>query len=103
MIDIFKDTRLPPRLYIADVELAFEYRPRKNSIKAEKHIIKLKRTPIVLEGKKFPTVKTKDRFMRRVFEKYGKGKFEESNIRVTNLENMEFSSNLAYKFNYDIH
>lgn len=103
MIDIFKDTRLPPRLYIADVELAFEYRPRKNSIKTEKNVIKLKRIPIVLEGTKFPTAKTKDRFMRRIFEKHGKGKFEESNIRVTKLENMAFSSNLAYEFNYNTH
>ena len=41
--------------------------------------------------------------MKRIFMIHGKGKFEESNIRLEKLENCRFSSELAYEFNYDKH
>jgi hypothetical protein len=103
MIDIFADVKPRPKLYIADVTVRFNYRPRKNSKKVEQHIVNLYQVPIVLADGKFPTKTMEDSFMKKVFRVHGKGKFEESNIRLEKLNNCKFSSELAYKFNYDIH
>lgn len=103
MIDIFADIKPNPKLYIADVTVKFNYRPRKNSKTIEQYKVNLYQVPIVLNDGNFPTKKTKNTFMKRVFITHGKGKFQESNIRLEKIENCRFSSELAYEFNYDKH
>ena len=103
MMDIFADFKPQPKLYIADVTVSFDFKPRKNSRTAERSTVTLEKVPIVLVGGKFPTKRTENHFMRRVFERYGKGKFENSNMRLVKLENCKYSSDLAYDFDYEIH
>ena len=103
MFDIFEDFKPQPKLYIADVTVSYDYKARKNSRTVERKTITLTKVPIVLNGREFPTKKTENHFMRRVFERYGKGKFEDSNMKLIKLENCKYSSDLVYDFNYDIH
>lgn len=103
MFDIFENFKPKPKLYIADVTVYFEFKPRKNSKDVERHQITLEKVPIVLDGDKFPTKKTKEHFMKRVFEVHGKGSFENSNMRIVKIENKAYSSDLAYDFDYDKH
>lgn len=101
MIDIFAEVIIPPKLYIADVTLAYEYRARKNSKSIEKCKIKLEKYPIVLSNGKFPSKIIENNFMERVFRAHGKGSYEDSNIRLVSIDNCKFSSKIAYKFNYN--
>jgi len=103
MIDIFADVKPQPKLYIADVTVVFKFRPRKNSKKVETHTVRLYKYPIVLLDGDFPTNTSRNKFLQRVFRTYGRGKLDTSNIKVEKIENCIFSSNLAYKFNYEIH
>ena len=102
MFDIFSE-RPQPKIYVADVGISFEYRPRKNSKQFELHKIKLEKVPVVLYDGKFPTDKTRKNFMRRAFENHGKGKFENSNMKILGIKNIKYLSDLAYKFDYDKH
>lgn len=103
MIDLFEDVKPQPAIYIADVTVAFNFKPRKNSKKVERHSVTLEKIPIVLTDGKFPTKKKEASFMKRVFDKHGKGSFENSAIRLVKLENCKFSSWLAYDFDYNVH
>jgi hypothetical protein len=103
MFDIFADFKPQPKLYIADVTVSFSYKPRKNSKTVERHTVTLEKVPIVLNGREFPTKKTEEHFMKRVFDKHGKGKFDDSNMRLVKIDNCKYSSDLAYKFDYDKH
>ena len=103
MIDIFEDYKEQPNLYIADVTVVAGYKPRANSRKIESSTIVMKKVPIVLLNGEFPTNNSRNKFLRRVFEKHiGRGSFENTNMRTTNISNVTFSSKLAYKFNYDV-
>lgn len=103
MIDIFSDIKPQPKLYIADVTVSFDFKQRKNSKTVERNEVTLSKVPIVLNDGRFPTKRYERMFMKRVFDKYGKGSFENSNIRLVKIENCKFSSDLAYKFDYNIH
>ena len=67
MIDIFADIKPNPKLYIADVTLKFNYRPRKNSKTIEQYKVNLYQVPIVLNDGRFPTKETENSFMKRIF------------------------------------
>lgn len=104
MIDIFADIKPQPNLYIADVTVIAHYKAIANSKKVEVITLHLEKTPIVLHEGKFPTDNYRKRFLRRVFDEHiKKGKFETTQIRVAKIENITFSSKLAYKFDYDKH
>jgi len=103
MFDIFEDFKPQPKLYIADVTVSYDYKPRKNSRMVERSKITLEKVPIVLNGKEFPTKKSERYFMRRIFDKHGKGRFEDSNMKLIKLENCKYSSDLAYEFDYEKH
>lgn len=104
MIDIFADIKPQPKLYIADVTVEARYKPRKNSKNVEVYKVTLESNPIVLVDGEFPTSRMRENFLRRTFlARINKGKFENASVRVVKIDNCKFSSELAYKFNYDIH
>lgn len=103
MFDIFEDVKPQPRLYIADIEILFTYKRRKNSKNIEENRINLKKYPVVLANKEFPTEKTKNNILKRIFQIYGRGEYDKSKIKVLSIKNCKYSSDLAYKFNYNIH
>lgn len=103
MIDIFEDIKPQPKLYIADVEVRISFKPRKNSSQMETYIVKIDKAPIVLVDNKFPTKKTEESFMKRVFQKHGRRSFEKSNMKLIKISNCRLSSKLAYRFDYDKH
>ena len=83
--------------------VSFRYRHRKNSKTAYTNTITVNRVPIVLNNGKFPTKRTEEVFLKRVFKKFGRGKFDQSNIKIVRIDNIKHSSKLAYKFDHNKH
>jgi hypothetical protein len=101
MIDIFEDIKPDPKLYIADIVISASYKVRN---KLEKVKVRIQQTPIVLANGKLPTKLIEERFFRGVYDNHiKKGKFENTTMKIESIENIRFSSNLAYVFNYDKH
>lgn len=104
MIDIFADIKEQPKLYIADVTVTGSYKARANSKKLEKIMLLLGRVPIILLDGEPPTENYNQRFLRRVYDAHiKKGDFSSMNLRIAAIENVKFSSNLNYHFDYDKH
>jgi hypothetical protein len=104
MIDIFADIKDDPKLYIADVTVTGEHKVRANSKKSQKIMLILGKVPIILNDGKPPTKNAEYDFLQRVHLNHiKKGDFEKMNLKIAAIENIKFSSNLAYKFNYDKH
>lgn len=102
MFDIFAEEK--PKLYIADVSIMTYMPERKGSKHIRRVRIDLGRVPIVLLNGDFPTKRTRNSFMRRVFDQYiGRGDFDKVRFEVESISNVTFSSELAYDFDFNIH
>jgi hypothetical protein len=104
MIDIFADIKTQPKLYIADVTVTGSYKARANSKKVDKIMILLGKVPIVLADDGLPPTKSMEqKFLSRVYDNHiKKGDFSRMNLRIVAIENITFSSKLAYNFDYNI-
>ena len=103
MFDIFEDKR-PPNLYVADVvvEVLIPTRSRKTK-SFDRILVRLEKIPIVLLDGNFPTKKIADSFFSRVYNNYIKrGNIQDIKFKILSIENLKFSSKLAYKFDFDI-
>lgn len=104
MIDLFADVKEQPKLYIADVTINVKYQTRVNSKITDERTIKLERIPIVLADNEIPTKKSENNFFKKVYKEHiHTGRYENARMRIVKLENVVFSSNLAYEFDYDKH
>jgi hypothetical protein len=104
MIDIFADIKERPKLYIADVTVSWNNKARANSKKSEKMMMALEKVPIVLLNGKSPTKNMEEKFLKGVHDTHiKKGDFSRMNLRIATVENIVFSSKLAYNFDYNKH
>ena len=103
MFDIFSEEK--PCLYIADITIKALIPVNVRSKKIDSRIIFLQKYPIVLlNGEKFPTERTKNKFLHKVFLRdIGKGDFDRIIFKIEKIENVKFSSKLMYDFNFNIH
>jgi hypothetical protein len=103
MIDIFNE-REQPKLYIADIFIGFKRPVRSKHEKFETRIYKANDIPILLVDNRLPTKKYEDKFFRNIFDNYIKtGEYDKYQFRINKIENIRFSSNINYKFNYNTH
>ena len=103
MIDIFEEKE-QPKLYIADVSVTFKIRTRsKKKVEYNSRSVNLKNHPVVLVKNDFPTQRFKEKFLFRVFNTYSiPGEFRNVISTIDKIENVRFSSNLMYKFDYNL-
>lgn len=103
MIDIFEEKE-QPKLYIADVSITFKIRTRsKKKIEYNSRSVSLKNNPVILLENNFPTQRSKEKFLFRVFNTYNiPGEFKNVISTIDKIENVRFSSNLMYKFDYNL-
>ena len=104
-MDIFDSTLEQPAIYIADISITASFQISKVSRKRIERKIKMDKYPIVLTSNlEFPTEKTRQNFLRKVFDMYiDKGNYDKVIFTVEAIENAKFSSKLAYFFDYDLH
>jgi hypothetical protein len=100
MFDIFNEPE-QPKLYIADVTVNVKIPLRSKAIKYEEKNITLYNHPIVLIHGKMPSIKMEKRFFRSVHKNHiSKGEFEKILFKISSIDNLRFSSNLMYKFDF---
>lgn len=101
MFDIFAEKE-PPKLYIADLEVQVTIPGRAKTSKPTIRKVKLPSSPIVLIDGKFPTSNNEATFFRKIHSTHiGRGDFANLKFKITKMDNVRFSSNLMYKFDYD--
>lgn len=101
MFDIFAEKE-SPKLYIADLEIQVVIPGKAKTSKPTIRNIKLPNNPIVLTDGKFPTSRSETTFFRKIHSTYiGRGEFDKIKFKITKMDNVRFSSNLMYKFDYD--
>lgn len=101
MFDIFAE-REQPRLYIADIEVQVVIPGRGKTSKPTIRKVQLPSNPIVLTNGEFPTKRTENTFFRKIHSTYiGRGEFDTIKFKIIKMDNIKFSSNLMYKFDYD--
>ena len=97
MIDIFDE----PKLYVADITIEFLVKTKQ----AKKHVKMTKKFfkhPIILLNNKPATENCEKRFMKLIYDKITSSHLPDS-LKITNIENVKFSSKLAYKFDFAKH
>jgi hypothetical protein len=103
MFDIFQEKE-QPKLYIADIIVEAKIPSKGKIIKYDTTNVNLHNQPIVLIYGKFPTKNTEDTFFRRVYQEHiHKGDFSKIKFSIKSIDNIRFSSNLMYKFDYNLH
>lgn len=104
MLDIFEEKE-KPKLYIADIIIKVQIPTRSKKVrKYDTTFIKLHKQPLVLLNGQFPTEKMKNQFIRTVYDRHiNKGDFSKIIFSIQSIENIKFSSELAYKFDYQQH
>jgi hypothetical protein len=101
MFDIFAEKE-PPKLYIADIEVQVTIPGKAKTSKPIIRKVKLPNNPIVLINGKFPTSNSETTFFRKIHSTYiVRGDFSNIKFKITKMDNLRFSSNLMYKFDYD--
>jgi len=104
MFDIF-DEKPQPKLYIADIHIGVITRKKtKKQVLTSVINIISRNTSIVLLDNNFPTKKSENIFFKKIFDKYiDKGDINNVSFKIEKMDNIKFSSNLSYKFNYNEH
>lgn len=103
MFDIFEEKE-QPKLYIADVVVEVRIPSRGKQLRYDVSIVKLYNQPIVLLDNEFPTKRTEQTFFKRIYQEYiHKGDFDKIKFSIKSMSNIRFSSNLMYKFDYNLH
>lgn len=102
MFDIFNEPE-QPKLYIADITVIFKTPSRAKNVKYEESKIRLTNHPIVLLNGVIPSFNMEKRFFRFIHNNHiKKGEFEKIIFKIDNIENLRFSSNLMYKFDFSV-
>lgn len=104
MFDLFEEKE-QPGLYIADIIVKVQIPTRSKKVrKYDITFIKLHKQPVVLLNGKFPTENVKNYFIRTVYDRHiNKGDFSKIIFTIQSIENIKFSSKLAYYFDYSKH
>lgn len=104
MLDLFEEKE-QPGLYIADIIIKVQIPTRSKKVrKYDTTFIKLYKHPVVLLDGKFPTDNVKSHFIRTVYDRHiNKGDFSKIIFNIQSIENIKFSSKLAYYFDYSKH
>ncbi len=103
MFDIFEEKEAP-KLYIADIVVEAKIPTRGKVVKYNKRIVRLENHPIVLLNGKPPTRNTEQSFLKKIYDdKISISEFNKVKMSIQSIENIRFSSNLMYKFDYNLH
>lgn len=106
MFDIFEDKveQEFPKLYIADIIVCVHLPSRSKNIRYEERKVRLDNWPIVLLNGSMPTKKSENAFFRSVHNNFiHRGEFNKIKFKIESISNARFSSNLMYKFDFNIH
>lgn len=106
MFDIFEDKaeQEQPKLYIADIKVVAYIPSRAKNVRYEERKVRLDNWPIVLLNGQMPTKKTESVFFRSVHSNFiHRGDFDKIKFKIESISNARFSSNLMYKFDFNIH
>jgi hypothetical protein len=102
MFDIFNEPE-QPKLYIADITVLVRIPSRFKNVKYEERKINLTNHPIVLINGVMPSLNMEKRFFRSVHNNYvKKGDFDKIIFKISKIDNLKFSSNLMYKFDFSV-
>jgi len=104
MFDIFEE-KPQPKLYIADMIVEFcTKKITKKQVIRNKTLVRLDKQPVLLVDGALPTSNYQRKFFKKIFEKKGiSGNFDLVEYRIVSISNSILSSNLSYKFDYDMH
>lgn len=103
MFDIFQQEE-QPKLYIANIIVIAKIPSRGKKVRYEDRLIRLDNYPIVLLNGKLPTSKSEERFFKKIYnDKISVSDFTKVKLSIKSIENIRYSSNLMYQFDYNLH
>lgn len=104
MIDIFSD-EVKPKIYVADITI--ECRIPTRSKKAKQYdifIYKLHKQPITLLLGEIVSKKKEKVLFDKIYKEFiHRGDYDKIIFKITSIENVEYLSEISYKFNPLIH